>query len=238
MAAPPYFATLPAVNYFAHAYPHLDDPDVSPYYLAGLATPDWLGVAARRTKCRTKHVEPFFEDADPRLAALARGVARHHSDDGWFHVTRAFTELSLSFSAQIREALQRSHKDEVNLRPWFLGHILVELLLDSELIAAAPARLDDYYHRIAQVDSTLVAASIERMSGRGVGRLAEFVERYPQVRFLADYADDQRLLFRVNQVMQRVGLAKLPADFAQLLPALRSQVASGATDLMTPSELA
>jgi len=221
------------VNYFAHAHPHLDNPQVNAYFLAGLATPDWLGVAARRTKCRTKHTEPFFDDADPRIAALAHGVARHHADDGWFHVTRAFTELSLAFSKQIRESLD----DQVNLRPWFLGHIMVELLLDAQLIADAPARLDDYYHRIAQVDPQLVAASIERMSGRSVGRLAEFVERFPEVRFLADYADDQRLLFRVNQVMHRVGLPKLPTEFTELLPAFRSQIAEGASELMTPTEL-
>jgi hypothetical protein len=185
-----------------------------------VATPDWLNVAARRTKCRTRHAEPFFNDPDPRVAGLARGVARHHADDAWFHESRAFTELSLGFSKQLRQAFGEAS----GMRPWFLGHILVELLLDDVLIAQQPARLEDYYAVIAELDGEFVAETIEQMTGRPVGELAKFIDRFGEIRFLADYADNDRLTFRLNQVLKRVGLAELPPAFPAQLPEMRRAV--------------
>lgn len=182
--------------------------------------PDWLGVAARKIKCRTRHAEPFLTDPDPRVASLARGVARHHEDDGWFHESAAFTQLSLDFARRLRDAFG----DHSGMRPWFLGHVLVELLLDDALIAANPGKLDAYYEAIAQAEPEFVAHKIHEMSGRTVDDLAWFIGRYVEMRFLADYADDERLRYRLNQVMKRVRLAELPEEFLQLLPAMRSSV--------------
>lgn len=219
------------MNYFAHAYPHLADETLDAYFLAGLATPDWLTVVARRTKCRTRHVEPWIEHDDPRWSSLARGIARHHADDRWFHETRAFTELTMQFSKQIQ-----SHcADTSDLRTSFLGHLLVELLLDAELVDRDPRRLDRYYAAVNCIDAAQVASWIEQMSGNSVGDLAAFIPRFISVRFLADYAENERLCNRVNQVLGRIGLAELPASFRELLPSLRNQVAQKAQALMTAS---
>ncbi|MGI9456818.1 MAG: hypothetical protein ACR2NU_09660 [Aeoliella sp.] len=222
------------MNYFAHAHPWLDDAAVDPHWLAGLAVPDWLGVAARRTKCRTKHVESAFDDKETRVAELARGVAQHHSDDARFHQSRAFVELSLVFSRMIANHC----REQTDLRASFLGHILVELLLDDTLIQRAPERLVRYYDLIAQLDAEWVAGQIESFSGRSVGKLAEFIERFVEIRFLADYTEDRLLVFRLNQVMSRVGLARLPASFPKLLPEFREQVTERADELMNDSDSA
>lgn len=216
------------MNYYAHALPLLDQTPVDEYALAGVAVPDWLGVTARRTKCRTRHARPYADHDDPRLAALARGVVRHHEDDAWFHESRAFAELSLHFARRLRAAFG----DASGMRPWFLGHVLVEVLLDDALVAEDPGRLDDYYAAVAKVDASLVADAVERMSGAPVGRLAEFIERFVDVRFLADYADDQRLRFRMNQVLSRVRLPELPPEFDALAPQFREEVRQRCGELM------
>ncbi len=217
------------MNYLAHAAPLLT-PQADPYLVAGVAVPDWLGVAARRTKCRSKHAAPFLADPDPRVASLARGVMRHHADDAWFHESAAFARLSLEFARRIREAFA----DASGVRPWFLGHVLVELLLDAELDRRSPGLLDHYYRVMAKVDASLVAHRIEAMAGRSVGRLAEFIPRYVEVRFLADYVDDDRLTFRLGQVCERVGLPPLSPQLAPLLPAMRADVRTHADELVTP----
>lgn len=209
------------MNYLAHAWPLMRRGEPDPCELAGVAVPDWLGVAARRTKCRSRHAEPWLDSEDPRLAALARGICRHHADDAWFHESAAFGVLSLDFSKQLRKAFGEG----TSMRPWFLGHILVELLLDDELARRQPRLLDQYYSAAAQIDSDWVAASVEQMCGRDVGKLAYFIGQYVEVRFLADYRDDAGLTHRLNQVMSRVGLDSLPASFATVLPACREAVA-------------
>ncbi|QDV72531.1 hypothetical protein [Botrimarina mediterranea] len=221
------------MNYLAHAWSFLRNGSADPYELAGVAVPDWLGVASRRTKCRSRDAAPHLDSENAQLAALARGVCRHHADDAWFHESPAFGALSLGFAKTVREALGES----TSMRPWFLGHILVEMLLDDELARREPGLLDWYYELMTHVDGAWVAASIERMAQRDVGDLALFVERYVEVRFLADYRDDDALVMRLNQVMQRVRLDKLPAAFTPLLAGFRGAVAASFDELVVDPDL-
>src|SRR6185295_15446578 len=118
-------------------------------------------------------------------------------------------------------------------RPSFLGHILVEILLDAAMIEQNPRLLDDYYAAIERVDGRLVEQAVNRMSPtRQTDRLHYFVERFSQERFLFNYADDCGLLFRLNQVMGRVGLAELPPDFVDVLAEARVMVEERKEELL------
>jgi len=217
------------MNYFAHGRRFLDDP----YFLAGTAVPDWLNVVDRRVRARSRHAVLLIEDADPRAASLARGVVRHHQDDRWFHASAAFTELSFALTRGVREALPADN----GFRPSFLGHILVELLLDAELIAEQPARLDAYYHAIARVDPVRVTAIVGRIATRPPTGLDRLIPRFIQEAFLRDYADDARLAWRLNQIMRRAGLPELPATFVSVVAAARIRVRARKTELLThPAE--
>lgn len=204
------------MNYFAHGRLFIDDP----YFLAGTAVPDWLIVADRQVRTRPKHAEPFASLEDPRIAAIARGILQHHADDTWFHVAPAFYELSTEFTGQVRGFLPA----DGGFRASFLGHLLVELLFDDVLIAAEPGALDAYYAAVASVDPQFIEQAINQIAPRSTNRLAWFIERFLAERFLSDYADDGRLLLRMNQVMRRAGLPQLPEAFCELLPAARRQV--------------
>ena len=99
------------VNYFAHALPFIDRP----CFMAGTAVPDWLRVADRAVRLRSKHVEMFCGDADPCVAEVAAGVLQHLRDDARFHETRTFAETSLELTVRAqrpggrnRAAAQRS----------------------------------------------------------------------------------------------------------------------------------
>lgn len=219
------------MNYFAHAWPWLQKESVDPYFLAGLAVPDWLSVAVKKTKCRTKHAEPYKDADDSQLAHLAQGIMQHHSDDGWFHESAEFNRLSLDFAKQLRQAFG----EKTSMRPWFLGHILVELLLDAELVARQPSLLEKYYQLMSQVDADWVATTVEQLCGRSVGRLGEFIPKYIEMQFLGDYGEDASLTLRLNQVMRRVGLPALPDTFASVLPSARKQISSSADLLIAKS---
>src|SRR5437762_2027774 len=132
------------MNYLAHGWRFTDEP----YVLAGTAAPDWLSVIDRKIRLRSRTAAGFVADADPILAAIARGVVQHHADDARFHALRAFNELSLAFAVEIRDALP----GDEGFRPSFLGHILVELLLDSALTEECPQQLDAYYAALAELD--------------------------------------------------------------------------------------
>jgi hypothetical protein len=204
------------MNYFAHALPFLDRP----YFLAGTAVPDWLAVADRKVRLRSKHTEAFLNDADPCLREVAAGVLQHLRDDTQFHATRAFAETSLQLTVAARDALG----SETGLRPAFLGHLLLELLLDAALVAENPGRLVDYCRILDGVDARQVEAAVNRIAPRSTERLALFIDLFRRERILWDYLEDGKLMVRLNQIMRRVRLEQLPGAFAAVLPAARKLV--------------
>ena len=215
------------MNYFAHGREFLQQP----YVLAGTALPDWLSVVDRRIRVRSTAARPLTDDVDERIASVARGVIRHHEDDGWFHRTKAFAELSWEFTVVVREVLS----PDPGLRPSFLGHILVELLLDATLIAERPADLEAYYKALDDLDAEAVSTAVKRMANRPADQLAWFIARFSEERFLYDYLDDVRLLYRLNQVMRRARLTVLPDEFLNILPDAREAVNRRKDELLCPT---
>ena len=154
------------MNYFAHGRAYMHDP----YFLAGTAIPDWLSIIDRQVRTKPKGARLLIDDADQRVAALARGVLQHHVDDDWFHQTAAFHELNVAFTGRIRTILA----GDDGYRPAFLGHILVELLLDAVLIEQQPGQLDAYYQALLAIEPGLVEATVNRIALKPTDRLAPF----------------------------------------------------------------
>jgi hypothetical protein len=212
------------MNYFAHAMPFLDRP----YLAVATGVPDMLMVVDRRVRARSKHVRPFIDDADPVQSAVARGMLQHFRDDNRFHESRAFAELNLEFSATIRDALG----GESTMRPRFLAHLLIEILLDAALAVRWPERLEDYYRVVDTIDAERLQRALNRMVPRPTLRLADMIRAVGRERFLCDYRQDGTLLVRLNQILRRVGLETLPAGFREQLASLRCRVTARSGELL------
>ena len=212
------------MNYFAHALPFLDDP----YFAVGTGVPDWLSVVDRRIRVRSRHVDPYLDDPDPNVASLAGGILQHLRDDDRFHQNRAFAELSLQLTVVTRDALA----GDTGFRPSFLGHLLLEVLVDASLIAQWPDRLAAYYELLESVDVQIVTEAVGRMATRPATKLGPLISGFCRERILSDYLEDAKLLGRLNQVMRRVRLDPLPDAFGLVLPEARRLVADQVDELM------
>lgn len=241
------------MNFLSHGFRFLD----SPYVVAGTAVPDWLSVLDRRTRARSKHAMPFLEDDDREVREIALGIVQHHRDDEWFHSSRLFNETMLRFAIELRDQLP----GDEGFRPSFVAHILVEILIDATLIAREPSLAERYYVAIESVSAEKVQRVVNRIArSHGIGSsaarksteknaknnteqspshaaslgLAVVIKRFTDARFLYDYPDDDKLLFRLNQVMGRVGLPPLPVELLPWLAETRRVVDMQCDALLTP----
>jgi hypothetical protein len=212
------------MNYLAHALPFLQNP----YFAAGTGVPDWLTVADRSVRVRPASAATIAAGDDPVAAAVAGGALQHLRDDARFHNTRAFMAASLELTVLARDALA----SDAGFRPSFLGHLLVEVLLDAALAAEEPGRLEAYYRALDAVDPEQVQAVVNRMATGPTDRLAAMISQFRRHRVLWDYLEDGKLLVRLNQVMGRVGFEALPDGFAGLLPTARRLVAERCAELL------
>ena len=212
------------MNYFAHGRQFVNRP----FFMAGTSVPDWLSVLDRRIKARPAGARPFLDDENPDLSAIAAGILRHHHDDGWFHLSEPFIKLSIACTGDWRTVLGT----ESGLRCRFLGHVLVELLLDAELIRRDPTVLDQYYQVMESLDRDRVEKAVSAMTSQPATGLGRLLDGFCRECFLYDYLEDAKLLRRLNQVMKRVGLEQIPAEAASLIGQLRPRVADQADLLL------
>lgn len=212
------------MNCFTHALPFLNDP----YFAVGSCLPDWLGAVDRKVRVREKASEAFFQDGDDNVASLAKGIAQHHQDDHWFHQTHAFSMLSMQLSLECRERLG----DEAGFRPGLLGHIIIELMLDAHLDAKFPGKLQTYYEAVESVNAEFVQETVNRIATKSTSKLVWYFEVFLRERYLFDYADDDRLLYRMNHVFKRVKLPPIGSELDDWLPTVRNRVYQQAPQLL------
>ena len=117
-------------------------------------------------------------------------------------------------------------------RPSFLGHVLVEVLLDASLAARDAGRVEMFYRALDAVEPLGVQEAVNRMAPRPTDRLAAMIAVFRRQPLLGDYLDDGRLLARLNQVMRRVRFAPLPDRFIELLPWARRLIEQRRDDLL------
>ena len=137
----------------------------------------------------------------------------------WIHV-ETIAELSLELTVAARDLLA----GESGLRPAFLGHLLVEVLLDAAIYARQPELLESYYRVLDAADLDFVEEVVNRMTPRKTDRLAKLIRGFSAHRILSEYAEDAKLLVCLNRVIRRVGLPELPDAFGRILPEARQIV--------------
>lgn len=212
------------MNYFAHALTHLDRP----YYAVGTAVPDWLSVVDRKIRFRPQHLEPWAQASEAVQAEVAAGTLRHLHDDGWFHATRGFVEVTNEMTRLFRERLGA---DDI-YHCGFLGHVGMELLLDAILMERFPEEFEEYWRVLKSVDPLVIQSCINAMAKQSTDRLALFIDHFRREQVLRCYSDDNRLLNRLNQVLVRVKLSPLPHDAAFVLAESRNLVRARVSDLL------
>ena len=205
------------MNYLSHGYRFLDRP----LFMAGTVVPDWLSVVNRKVRARTRLVKPIVETTeDVDVREVGRGILQHHHDDAIFHAHPLFMELEGIVGAEFRTIMP----DRYDHRPGFLGHIVIELMLDAVLAENNPSLLDDFYATMNKVDAAAVQSAVNQMATRTTDRLAWFIDRFREVRFLYDYATDEGMSYRLNQVLQRVKLPPMPTGAIEVLAKTRTLI--------------
>jgi len=147
-------------------------------------------------------------------------VRRHYHDDSWFHSSEAFLRASAEATKRVRATPDYSRE----LRGWFLGHVLVEMLIDRFLIRLRPSRLDDYYAALDTIDREWLLNTAQPWLTGPASRLGVYFDAFCTHRYLYGYLDDDGLFARLRGLARRVGLPALPDSLARALPDIASMV--------------
>ncbi len=216
------------MNFLSHAIPYLDHPLVA----VCTGVPDFLSVVDRKIRARERMATAALDSDDDAVRDVATGILHHIRDDRWFHNTTVFVESNLQLAVGLRDLLPGDR----GFRPMFVGHILIEILLDAFWIRDRPELIERYYQLVDDTSPELIQRCVNQITGKPTDRLVSAIRRYAEARFLYDYVDHRRLLMRLNQVMLRVGLAELPDSVLPWLQEASELVESRRVRFLTPPD--
>ena len=214
------------MNCLAHAIDYFDEP----WFLIGTGMPDWLSMADRKVRLRPKHLDSIGDDVGQPAVLMAQGIRQHWADDEWFHRTVAFHEVTSQVGILFRDAYGSADR----FRSGFVGHIATEMLIDGVLSERHPEALDRYYAVVESVDAAEVESIINSYGAKQTDRIRRFLDLYLAEQFLRDYSDDDRLLYRLNRVLNRVRLEQLPDGAAEQVATARLIVRHRCDELLSP----
>lgn len=212
------------MNCFTHALPYIDNA----WTAAGCCIPDWLSAVDRKCRAREKKATPFIDHDDPIVAAVSQGIVNHHRDDHWFHTNATFQQMNITFAVELREMLD----GERGMRTGFLGHVLIELFLDAWLHDKFPGKMQYYYEQLETIEPLKVQEIVNLFATKKTDKLAPEIERVLKNRYLFDYTDDSKMLYRINRVMKRIGLELIDDRILDWMKGARSRVYDRVPDLL------
>lgn len=129
------------MNFLGHYY--VDQHRSNPYFVYGALLPDLVRHFARIYNKMDKH----YHSENSSHQQIFQGIRRHMQADTAFHdlynFHNACDQVEVLLSANTQLAIPR---------PFFIAHILVELLIDKHLVTKDEQIAHNFYHSLKQLD--------------------------------------------------------------------------------------
>jgi len=219
------------MNFLAHYYAATRLQTAAaplPAYAVGTALPDFLSLAAPRTRLRL----PLLGQSSATAAdlALTAGVFSHLTTDTAFHKSPAFAEAQVLASRLLKQAGFIG----IRVRRFFVAHILVELALDAALLRSDPALGEEFYAAFGAADFGSIALWTEDAVSRPLPDLPYVLERFADARYLLHYHSNDgvaeglsRLCIRARQDgFEEENFTHLSCVVGEMVSSLRPQMAA------------
>ncbi|MCP4502119.1 MAG: hypothetical protein GY822_19345 [Deltaproteobacteria bacterium] len=223
------------MNYLCHAR-----NQTNAWRAVGTLLPDFLSMfRASRLRPRKIASEEILVTAAQK--SLREGVLLHFKEDAWFHTLPVFTSITGDLTSELREVAEREAREQPpRQRPFrahFFAHILLEMLLDAAWEEENQGATEKLYEQLGslsfsevekEVHAFLRASEVEVLPP-----VAFSLKRFVESGLLFDYHDDERILFRLEQVGSRVRQPPLHVNSIAVIRAGRPRVRAHLSTLLT-----
>src|ERR1700712_609994 len=133
------------MNFLSHFY--FDRKVDDCYRILGTVLPDLLKNA---DKTIVLHPEKLHHP-DESVNAIIAGWNKHLEVDRYFHSSDFFLEHSHELKKLLVPAIESSP-----VKPFFLGHVGLELILDNLLLTTGKVTVDDFYNHLKGCEDNII----------------------------------------------------------------------------------
>ena len=183
------------MNFLSHFY--FDRYSEDPHLVLGTVLPDLVKNARKDRNIHPEKNEHLF--ASPSEKAILDGWKRHLKVDRHFHNSGFFIE----HTRQIRKAITPALSNSI-VRPSFLAHIALELLLDSNLLIMEHVRTNDFYSHLRESDREAVKSFLRLNKLDDTDHFFIFYDKFINSGYLENYREHHNLVYALKRVCMRI----------------------------------
>ncbi len=164
----------------------------------GVVLPDFIKNAQKDHNIYPLKVRQLFE-SDPLQVSILKGWETHIMVDKIFHSSEYFRLHSNQLKQLILPACKNSP-----VKPFFLAHIGLELILDHLLISQGRVNINAFYDRLSSADKGALKLFLHKSSITDSTVFFEFLNNFISSRYLFSYQKMENIAYALNRVCMRL----------------------------------
>lgn len=163
-----------------------------------MVLPDLMKNARKEWNIRPEKREELFADND-KLIHLMEGWKRHIAVDKYFHSSEFFCYHTSQLKNIIKPILQGSE-----VRPSFLAHVSLELMLDNILLTEGIIEPLNLYRLLAAADTGALSLFLMRNGIAETSAFFNFLDEFITSEYLATYDQKGKIIYALSRICMRL----------------------------------
>jgi hypothetical protein len=184
------------MNFLSHFY--FDRKNPNPYEVLGIVLPDLLKNANKNWNLHPEKNESHY-DLMPHQKSILKGWKRHLKVDQLFHNSIFFKYHQHEIKLILRDILKDSQ-----VKPFFIGHISLELLLDSLLITRQIISVDFFYHQLNAIEKSELDLFLRLNKIENTEQFHNFYTKFISERYVYSYAEESKIAYALRRICMRI----------------------------------
>lgn len=184
------------MNFLSHYYFDRLNDDAN--VVMGTVLPDLIKNASKEANLYPQKNEFLFL-GNPDEEALLKGWTRHLQVDLLFHSSTFFLEKTAQLKQLIKPVVEATP-----VRPSFLAHIGLELLLDHLLIEHNLVQVNHFYEKLAAVKKESLADFLEHCGLKDQAVFFKFLDGFISSKYLLSYQKLENISYALNRICMRL----------------------------------
>ncbi|RZK78474.1 MAG: hypothetical protein EOO92_11060 [Pedobacter sp.] len=184
------------MNFLSHFYFERDNPDVN--MILGVVLPDFIKNADKGCNLYPLRDRQLFDLYEDQLSIL-KGWERHVKVDSLFHNSDFFVTQTNALKQLLLPIMGNSP-----VKPFFLAHIGLELLLDHMLTVNADVNIDSFYQALDTVEKSVLEEFLRNCSLQDTSVFFKFFEGFISSKYLFSYQKIENISYALNRICMRI----------------------------------
>ncbi len=181
------------MNFLSHFYFDRDTDNC--YLVLGTVLPDLLKNA---DKTIILHPEKLVHPHN-QVNSIIKGWNKHLDVDRYFHSSDFFTDHSHRLKKLLLPAIEGSP-----VKPFFLGHIALELILDNLLLTTNKITAEGFYDHLDGCTEAYVNEFLTFAGLKNTSIFFRFYEDFKKSRYLHTYFETKQIAYALKRICMRV----------------------------------